>query len=334
MSQERIREISARVSAKPPALLFRDRAMPWWPKRGADIEWKTTPVGTMATPRGYLGAALVGHKVYTIGGKSPESLGALNTVEAFDIQSCASVTLPDLSLPHGRSSAVVVKVAAGAVYVCGGADEHNGHAATCYECTPPGGPWHGKAEMPHAVVCAAGAADTDGRVYVIGGLDGVTPSKAVWRFDPAAETWSEVQALHAVRYNAAAATAGGKIYVFGGIDEQGYVATVEEYDPATDTWTVLEKQLLTPRYNLAAVTGSNGRIYVVGGIRQCSAVDLVEEFNPATKTWKQMTPMPTPRYGVGLAATADGRILVLGGWRKVSSTFLATGVIEEGTLPS
>lgn len=334
MSQERIRGISARSSAKPPALLFRDRTMPWWPKRGDDIEWKTVPVGTMATPRGYLGAALVGHKVYTIGGRSPESQGALDTVEAFDIQSCESVTLPDLHLPHGRSGAAIVRVAAGAAYVCGGADEHNGQAATCYECTLPGGSWHSKADMPQAVVCAAGATDADGRVYVIGGLDGVTYLKSVWRFDPAAGTWSQVQALNAVRYNAAAATAGGKIYVFGGIDEQGYVATVEEYDPATDTWTVLAEPLLTPRYNLAAVTGSNGRIYLVGGIHQCSAVDLVDEFNPTTKTWKQMTPMPTPRYGVGLAATADGRILVLGGWRKVSSTYLATGVIEEGSLPT
>ena len=110
--------------------------------------------------------------------------------------------------------------------------------------------------------------------------------------------------------------------------------SVEEYDPATDKWTVLTQPMITPRYDLAAVTGSNGRIYVIGGMRQCSAVDLVEEFNPTTKSWKQMTPMPTPRYGVGVAATTDGRIFVLGGWRKISGTYLATGVIEEGTLPT
>jgi hypothetical protein len=334
MSQSTARELSVRAPATPSASLFLDRTMPWWPKRGADIVWKTTPVGTLATPRGFLGAALAGHKVYTFGGQTPESQGALDTVESFDIESDQSVALPNLHLPHARSSAAVVKVASGSVYVCGGGDAHNGQAATCYECIPPGGPWHAKADMPQTAVCVAGAADSDGRVYVIGGLQGVTPSKAVQRFDPAVGTWSQVQALHAARFAAAAAAAGGKIYVFGGLDHKGYVESVEEYDPATDKWTVLTQPMMTPRYDLAAVTGSNGRIYVIGGMRQCSGVDLVEEFNPTTKSWKQMTPMPTPRYGVGVAATTDGRIFVLGGWRKISGTYLATGVIEEGTLPT
>jgi kelch-like protein 29 len=137
------------------------------------------------------------------------------------------------------------------------------------------------------------------------------------------------------RFDAAAAAAGGKIYIFGGLDDAGdLVGVVEEYDPATNTCKPLSGAMLTPRHDLAAVTGSNGRIYLIGGMRHCSATDIVEEFDPATKKWRAMTPMPTARYLAGAAATADGRIFVLGGWQKISGTATATGVIEEGTLPT
>src|SRR5262249_48040633 len=182
------------------------------------------------------------------------------------------------------------------------------------------------------------AAGPDGKIYVIGGIKpnaGATYLNIVQCFNPSNDTWSQVAPLNSPRFGAAAAAAAGKIYIFGGMDDQAKVLTsVEEYDPATNKWTVLNAAMPTPRYDLTAVTGSNGRIYVIGGMYQCSAVDVVEEFDPATKTWRVMTPMPTARYGAAAAATTDGRIFVLGGWKKVASTFSATGVIEQGVLPT
>jgi len=330
-----------KFSARPPAAIsvmpnpYLNLNLRWWPKRGTDIAWKTTAVGNLATPRGYLGAALMDQKIYTFGGSKPDPQTPLATVESFDIQTHHSTAVPNLQMPHGRAAAAVIKMPSGQVYVCGGGSDGETSSKTCYECLLPNGPWNARSDMLQAASCSAAAPGPDGKVYVIGGLRGDTYWKTVQRYDFGSGTWTQAHDLHMARFDAAAAVANGKIYVFGGIDALGeLVTTVEEYDPATNKWTVLPHEMLTPRYDLAAVTGSNGRIYAIGGMYQCSAVDLVEEFDPVTKTWAQKTPMPTARYGAAAVATTDGRVFVLGGWKKVSNTFSAIGVIEEGTLPT
>ena len=307
----------------------------WWPALSTDVSWQS--VGSMAQARGFCGACLAGETIYTIGGEIPYGGAPLATVEAFDIQTRQSVTVPTLHLPLGRANAVVVGTASGRAYVIGGSDEHGIPCGTCYACDLPAGTWSIKAEMPQEVTCAAGAMGADGRIYVIGGITGGSSTRLVQRFDPAASAqgaWSEVHSLPDERFSAAAAVAGGKIYVFGGIDGAGVVIDrVDVYDPVADAWTASGQAMPTPRYDLSAVTGSNGRIYAIGGMRHCSAVDVVEEFDPATGQWAQMTPMATPRYGTAVVAATNRRIFVLGGWRKISGTFSETGAIEQGMLP-
>ena len=332
------------------------------PPSGADVTWNS--VGTLAKPRGFMGAVLFGQQIFVVGGISAPCTppGKIETTETFNIQTHQSVQHPKLNLPHWRSSMVTVRVGKGVgkgVYVIGGwgypqvqcpvppyseGDMCPAWWKTCYKLTEvthpmPGGDswfWESQAVMPETQNWPFGAVGPGGKIYLMGGIgDNFLPtalevSDMVQRFDPADGTWSQVKRLPTPRFGAAAATANHKIYVFGGCNTHFcQLGSVEEYDPVIDTWntlTELGSEMPTLRSSPAAVTGSNGRIYVIGGWDQggCNTTGAVEEFDPVAKTWRMMAPMPTPRGQAAAVATNDGRIFVLGGWQETSAAETVT----------
>ena len=75
----------------------------------------------------------------------------------------------------------------------------------------------------------------------------------------------------------------------------------------------------TPRWGLAATTGSDGKIYVSGGITRDTPsgptrlVDTVEVYDPIADTWARVGCLPTRRSGLAAATGPDGRIYAIGG---------------------
>lgn len=199
------------------------------------------------------------------------------------------------------------------------------------------GGWFTIAPMP----TARGELSTvtvNGKIYAIGGADGLKDFATVEVYDPSANAWSTVAPMPTARRGLAAVALNGKIYAIGGITFATPTAAVEVYDPATNTW-VTAPPMPTARFDLA-VAAANGKIYAMGGC--CSigqALDILEVYDPATDSWDSSTfptqvgtvpgpaPMPTARAYLA-AVTTNGKIYSIGGSGPALNTNNATSVVE------
>ena len=177
-------------------------------------------------------------------------------------------------------------------------------------------------EMPHAVL--------DGKIYVVGGLDGArTASNLVEVYDPATGVWSTAASLPIPMHHLTLAPANGKLYVLGGYVGDSFNPTprVFEYDPSADTWTE-KTRMPTSRGAHVAVT-VDGTIYVIGGAAFGAILGTNQMYNPATDTWTTLPAMPTPREHLA-AAAIDGTIYVIGG-RTSFNNFRTLEVFDTDT---
>merc|ERR1712129_534194 len=85
--------------------------------------------------------------------------------------------------------------------------------------------WRTLPEMPTArYTCTA--ATNSGRLFVIGGQDGMDVLTTVECYDPKLRIWSSFASLPFPCYGCAAASAGGTLYVMGGHNGLQALATV------------------------------------------------------------------------------------------------------------
>ena len=169
------------------------------------------------------------------------------------------------------------------------------------------------------------AAAPNGKLYVVGGIDGASIVGTVEEYDPATNVWTNcggTPAATACRVMPTARTGlglaaatNGKLYAVGGF---GGSSAVEEYDPATNTWTPKTSLPIAFQFvDLAAAP--NGKLYAINDFdtRQ------VLEYDPATNIWTNCggTPtvtacqaVPTGRDFKALAAAPNGRLYAMGGF--------------------
>ena len=206
-----------------------------------DTAWQYDPttdswkeLAPMPTKRGGAVAAMVGDKIYVIGGTSTHP-GSSET----------GLTLTRPQRPLG----------------------------TVEEYDPSANTWRARSSMPTArVVPAVGA--VDGKIYVIGGRLGsvfmrvASNTDIVEQYDPATDSWGPMRARMPTPRSACAwGTYNGRIYVAGGEVENSQVSavyrTLEAYDPAANEWTTLPP-LTVPRFGSASAVIGN-RLYVASG---------------------------------------------------------------------
>jgi N-acetylneuraminic acid mutarotase len=152
-------------------------------------------------------------------------------------------------------------------------------------------------------------AETNGKLYVIGGLSGPDVLASVEEYDPQTNRWRFVAPVPQPVHHAAAATLDGSIYVIGGYRTISFAPTrgVYRYDPAADRWSELA-DLPSARGALAAAA-IDGKIYTVGGAPTLREL-LV--YDPPSDRWTMLAPMPTPREHLAAVAFA-GKLFVVGG---------------------
>lgn len=227
--------------------------------------------------------------------------------------------------------------------------------------------WWNRFGVPRSRINYGAARATNGKVYVIGGLDsGVTPSPSVEEYDPASNTWSSRAPMPTARHSlAVAAASNGRIYAIGGAVEeydpatnswrsrssapygaylsavgatngkiyavrnQGESAALDQYDPATDSWTGLGA-VPTDQWYPGAAAASNGRIYLIGGHNnQGYVLSTVVEYDPTTNSWRGRAPMPTARTHLSVAAASNGRVYAVGGHGGQMNGYTVYATTEE-----
>ena len=110
------------------------------------------------------------------------------------------------------------------------------------------------------------AAVTDGRyVYALGGrtLEASNNHKAVQRFDPATNQWTQLPPMPAANSDMGAAYLGGQLITFGGENGLTVFGTTRAYDLAAKTWSTLPN-MHDARHGMGvAVIGNT--IYAIDG---------------------------------------------------------------------
>ena len=270
--------------------------------------------GETTTQRSETGTAVVGGKVYLMGGEA-EGRQDSPLAQEFDP---ATGRWRDLApMPKGASH-VGVAALGGKIYVAGGftANVHKNPLDQFAAYDIAKNDWQALPPLP-APLGSVGLAAVGGKLHVIGGRapDGKTVGTHSV-FDPASGKWTTAAPLPVARDHLGIVVADGKIYIVGGrtnatVDNVGLT---DVYDPSTDKWQSLAA-MPTPRSS-GAIAYYKGLIVYHGG--ECKdpqkriTFDEFEGFNPKTNAWQALAKAPSGLHAQGGAAVA-GSVYVLGG---------------------
>ncbi|MCG2724758.1 MAG: hypothetical protein L6420_00650, partial [Elusimicrobia bacterium] len=268
-------------------------------KGGSYAGWHTggdawTTKADMPTARNSLAAAIVGGKIYAIGGQG----GTQKENEEYD--PVANTWTTKAVMPTARNSFAAAAVG-GKIYAIGGYE--GGYLDINEEYDPVANEWTTKAAMPTSRNQLAAAA-VGGKLYAIGGQNGTTINE---EYDPETNTWLTKAVMPTARYQLTATAVGGKLYAMGG--EYGTsLNTNEEYDPAANSWTT--KTIIPTARQYFAAVAVGGKIYAIGGF---VVLNINEEYDPAVDAWATKTIIPTARRSLATAAVG-GKLYAIGGY--------------------
>jgi N-acetylneuraminic acid mutarotase len=204
-------------------------------------------------------AAVLGGRIYVIGGFSAASNAPLTDVGVYDPAAASWSSAAPLPAPRGGHAAVVID---GKIHVLGGGNS----IATIADHSvydPATNSWSDAVPLPRSEGSAA-AVVFGGSLHAIGGRSGRDDYGDVYVLDAEGACWSEGPAIPP-RGTAGAAVYDGAIYLFGGESQGERVVLGEVYrlHAGAPTWQKVTA-LPTPRNYARAVVFRNA-VYVVGG---------------------------------------------------------------------
>lgn len=202
------------------------------------------------------------------------------------------------------------------------------------------GEWVDKLDAP---LPASGRSDlqviscgADNAIFLLGGLsEDSTVLDLNLAFNPAFETYEEMEPMPTPRYRFGAACSGNTIYVLGGFttkasgDNGENVKTMDAYDINSNTWTTGLSEMPAERSDLAVSVVGN-KLYAFGGYGyQYAPTDTVTEiYDISLNEWSTGLPIPSRRGDlVSIAVGTD--IYVLGGWIDNYPVFNTSPALEK-----
>ncbi|KAK2860791.1 hypothetical protein Q7C36_004957 [Tachysurus vachellii] len=155
-----------------------------------------------------------------------------------------------------------------------------------------------------------------GKVYVMGGFDGVQRLSSVEAYDPFHNSWSEAAPLLVAVSSFSAASYGNCIYVIGG-GPNGKLATnsLQCFEAVMNKWTLKSPMPIEAKCTNAVTFRDS--IYIVGG-----AMKALFSYSPDTDVWTLVTQLGGERASCGLSACCN-KLFITGG-RDDKNSVIAT----------
>lgn len=219
-------------------------------------------VGTpMPSPRSYSGGAVVGDRIYIVGGFSR---GDFASSRLWIYDGVEDVWSRGARIPTRRAAHAVVELD-GMIYAIGGMDRVVGDKNSVERYDPSTDQWTDVPPLPTARNRLAGVVH-EGMIYTFGGSQGDLPVDVIEVYDPGTNRWRSADPMPVALSALSAVSLGRRIYVFGGVSDSrsGLRSDVWRYHPGADEWDVLPSPMPTPRQGMAA-TVYDGRVYLIGG---------------------------------------------------------------------
>ncbi len=227
--------------------------------------WTTgTP---MPTPRKDPVAAVVGGKIYVIGGTDINSPGGTSLVEIYDPASDSWTTGADMPTPRHSAAAAVIagSLSNGLIYVAGGIEA--GMTVAAFEVYDPAADsWTPLPDLPTPRYDLAAASWGD-EVYLLGGYYTISLTgylDVVEVYDPVTNGWRSAAAMPAYLSRFAAVSTAGGIQIFGGQNWARALDLNFSYDATADFWdgkTPIPEVLV----DLEGVE-IGGKVYILSGL--------------------------------------------------------------------
>jgi non-specific serine/threonine protein kinase len=226
--------------------------------------WDNTNA-VMPTPGSNLCAAVIGTDIYIPGGYTGTVY--LTTLQVYHSASNVWETIASDPLPVGLSG-VACTAHGGKIYVFGGSAAGT-YVDTTYIYDPAaagGSRWTTGAAAP-ATGAYGDAISAGGYLFYAGMRNATADLTSVFRYDPAANSWTTMPSLTTARGAARMWTYEGKLAVGGG-GWSTYLTSVEEYDLSTGTggtWTAGNPLVAGSRTFAAAQDNVAGVLYKGAG---------------------------------------------------------------------
>lgn len=252
-----------------------------------DTVKKTWSTGAdLPAPHAYSNFALVGNKIYVMGGQSIGEDKKFSDVYVYDIEEDVWDTAA--SMPESCSGASTVAIE-NLIYVMDGSSESGNRLVQIYNTKTDS--WTTKA-IPSSVQQQAHAACHvyDGKIYVLGGQYWTTKDVSVNTvniYDPVENSWSTGNEMPVKPSGCASVIRDDKIYIMGGTyyPSNGELSRLDDvyiYDITKDSWS--EGATLSSARGGSTAVLIEDKIYIFGGVegKTWEPTDKVEvlDLNP------------------------------------------------------
>ncbi|CAH1973475.1 unnamed protein product [Acanthoscelides obtectus] len=247
-------------------------------------------------PRAYHGTAVVGFKIYVIGGF--DGMDYFNSCRCLD---AVNKVWKEIAPMHARRCYVSTTVLDELIYAMGGYDGHH-RQNTAEKYDHRTNQWSLIAPM-NMQRSDASACALNGKIYITGGFNGQECMHSAEVYDPEINQWSLITPMRSRRSGVSCIAYHGQVYVIGGFNGISRMCSGEKFNPQANTWAPIP-DMYNPRSNFA-IEVIDDMIFAIGGFNGVTTIYHVECYDERTNEWYEATDMNIYRSALS-ACVIDG----------------------------